>query len=201
MSESSKTLTVLGLLFAGFVSGFSVSQFLSKDSIFSGGSAVAASECSGEKWRPLAESADWTPKNECPAYPLRLSISSPGSLAYISSRSSQPDLIHERVVVNSSRPLPEGMKIFLAAQAVGSPNLHVSRERLYSNSENVATTIGSISLGFDFSKYDRVRLWAFAAADDGRVGDLYAGIEQLEKGVDNAYVSDPVELNIASTPD
>jgi hypothetical protein len=191
------TLKTLGWIVSGFVAGFAVSQFLSKESIFAGSSVVQ--QCTTDQWQQLAKTSDWTPKNECPAYPLRLSITSPGNQTFITPSKGYPNEIMEKVIVNLSRPLPTGTRLYLAAQDTDSSNLYVSDESLYSNSNGIATTIGSSKFGFDISKTKSIQLWAFATNDDDRIGDLYKDIQQLQDGTPNVYVSEPIQLNVAQT--
>jgi hypothetical protein len=194
------TLKTLGWIISGFVAGFAASQFLSKESIFAGSSVVQ--QCTTDQWQQLAKTSDWTPKNECPAYPLRLSVTSPGNQTFISPRKYVPNEISEKVVVNLSRPLPTGTRIYLAAQDTDSTNLYVSNATLYPKSDGIATTIGPSDLGFNLSKAKSIRLWAFATNDDDRIGDLYKDIQQLQDGTPDIYVSEPIQLNVvqASVP-
>lgn len=194
MTETN-TLKTLGWIISGFLAGFSASQFLSKESIFSGTSL--AEQCTADQWQQLARTSDWTPKNECPAYPLHLSITSPGNQTIIAPSKDYPNEIREKVIVSLSRPLPTGTRLYLAAQGTDSSNLYVSNANLYSNANGIAATIGSSNFNFDLSKQKSIQIWAFATNDDDRIGNLYKNIQQLQDTTQNVYVSEPIELNIA----
>lgn len=83
--ENNAVLYTLGLLFAGFVGGVATYKSVLE---------IAGSKTpntSSIAWNPIARAADWVPKSECPAFPVSLSLASPGagSALGVSTRCTQ----------------------------------------------------------------------------------------------------------------
>ena len=77
--ENNITLFVLGLLATGFASGFGAYKLL-----LDGGWELQT------PWQLEAKKANWRPANECPAYPVSVSITSPGNGSIIKVYGVQP---------------------------------------------------------------------------------------------------------------
>src|ERR1700722_1967973 len=119
--ENNPILWVLSLLLAGFLAGISAYKFLAD--MVTNKSEQTPSACSQTDWEATARKADWIPKLQCPAYPVSIKLTSPGSGSIISvSRYAIADM---DLIVQASRPLPSNEDVGFVVNQDNKANYYV----------------------------------------------------------------------------
>src|ERR1700691_2399091 len=173
------------VLVVGFVAGYGVHSALSTSPLF--GSAPKVD------WQMVARGSGWMPNNECPALPVVLDITSPGSNAMIEY--DHGSLLTD-VVVRSSRPLPESESVGLVVAELNGnynvifPSFSVNPTRTIFRED----TWASAPISGDAKK--SVNIWAFAIDDRSQIGSHYGGLDEIKAISPNLFLSPSVTVYI-----
>ena len=145
-----------------------------------------------EKWQETARKNDWIPISECPAFPVTVRITSPGSGAILEQSRNN---IHSRFVVETSRQIKDEHTIYLLVRRADESN-HYIADRLYGGA-----ALG-VELPFEVSEPTEVTFWALVVNTeipsyyDGKVGEIYTDIEQVKSIKQFLALSDPVRVTL-----
>jgi hypothetical protein len=111
--ENNFTIFVLGLLVTGFAAGIGAYKLLVEMTAQPPSQSAAPS---GLRWAEEAKKQDWVPKKECPAYPVSINITSPGSGSIVEKTDHvYYNSIGADLVVQASRPIPTPAQVSIVA--------------------------------------------------------------------------------------
>lgn len=186
--ESNPVWFASGIIIAGFIAGYSVSQALI-------GHTPISTEAN---WQKQAQDAGWILKADCAAYPLKVTISAPGDGSSIpfSTYGSSSALIKTAVVIQTNRPLPEANAVGYIWNQTGSPNYYVVMPSLTSDeNRKVFREEYGVELPFKPDGNAPVTLRAFVTDDAKKIGETYSSIDQVKASDPNVVFSEPLSLN------
>lgn len=187
--ENNLTLYTLGLLCTGFIAGIGVYRGVIE---IAGPKAVDMSQSA---WDSAARAAGWIPKTECPAFPIALTLTSPGAGSVVGARN---DAIYSDVVIQASRPLPSSNAVGLVLNQEGDPNHYVltSFGLRPDDSRRVFRSEKYIFLPFKVKPEGKLNMWAFVADDSAKLGTVYGSLGQIQKGSPEITISEKVVINL-----
>lgn len=119
--DNNLTIYTLTIAVASFGTGVAADRWAKE--IF--GPPSPSTECKTEVWQELARKAEWTPLSQCPAFPLKIQITSPGTGSTFQIDSYQPKRLNVPFVVSTSRPLPEVGDLGFVVKAKNTSNYFV----------------------------------------------------------------------------
>jgi hypothetical protein len=183
--ENNLTLYTLGLLLSGFLAGIGVY----KSALEIAG--PKAPDTSPSSWSPVARAADWLPKGECPAYPVSLALSSPGSGASVGVSG---ETIYSDVVIQASRPIPDANAVGLIVNHEGDNNYYVVRDfGLKADSiKKIFKSEKFIFLPYKPKSDGKLNIWAFTVDDENKLGTVYGGLDQVKDAASEMTISQKV---------
>lgn len=150
------------------------------------------------EWQTNARKEGWIPREECPAYPLKLQLVSPGDAAEIrvNPRSNEATLYTD-IVVRASRPVPEATDVGLVYSEEGTsryfvdfPYFDVDDARKLFRDEQF------ISIPFTPSATAQLNIWAIAVDDKRTLGTNYADIEQVLNASPGIVLSEKITVSL-----
>ena len=115
------TLWALSLAATAFAAGAATDRW-AKD-IF--GSPAQADECKAGNWQAIARKENWVPTSQCPAFPLKIQVSSPGTGTTLAVNETWPKTLRIPFVVSLSRPLGGDGDIGFVVKPKNSQNYFV----------------------------------------------------------------------------
>jgi hypothetical protein len=190
--ENNTTLSILGLLLAGFVAGIATYGFMA--GFGANKSRTNPASCSTQDWQPLARKSDWLPKLECPAYPVSIRINSPGTGSVLQK---DYEKIYTDLVIQTSRPLPETNSVGLVINEVGQPNFYVVFPNLVANeTRTIFRDSYSVSLPFDPDDGASVSLWAIVVQDRTQFGSNYSSLDQIKSSGSDVTISQATNIKV-----
>jgi hypothetical protein len=182
--ENNITLFVLGLLATGFGSGFTASKLLP------GGDMQSQTA-----WQLEAKKANWTPTSECPAYPVSISIASPGNGSVVKVFAS--DAIQEELVIHTSRPLPRSSSVGIISNVEGNMNYYLSFPSFSITANNmVFREYGILEFHKEVVSAENVNLWAVIVDDERKYGSIYSSLEQITSSSKDVTLSQKITLRV-----
>lgn len=187
--ENSPVLYTLGLLATGFVAGLGAYKGILEIA------GPRPTDISPSSWMPVARSSDWLPKSECPAFPVSLSLSNPGSGSLLGVSG---DTIYSDIVIQASRPLPETNVVGLILNQEGDPNFYVARS-FGLRADPVRRIFKSekfVFLPFEPKHEGKLHIWAFSADDANKLGTAYGSLEKVKQSVADITLSSAVVINV-----
>jgi hypothetical protein len=194
--ENNIVLSVLGLLAVGFGTGFGAQKMISEGST---PSSTNAPVCAAQvPWADTARKSDWVPKNECPAYPVSINVTSPGdgSTIKISSPPSDPYASTD-LVIQSSRPLPSSTSVGLIFNQEKLPNFYVVFPYLkIDESRKVFRIEQYVKLPFRPELNSALGIWAIIVDDKGKFGSVYSSLDQVKASGSDVTISPKISLNV-----
>lgn len=207
MSIREKIEDHLGLVISGFVVGGFVAGFAAYGTIKSvagqSGEHAGVADTSVINWEDNARQSGWVPKEECPAFPISLVISSPGDQSILSvSPASEGSELDADLVIRSSFPIAESMELGVVFNEEGSNNYYVSFPSLDDNeNRKIFRTPSYDNFWVPFVTADQatLHLWALAVDDKASIGTVFGSLEQI-KGSNETVVLSPkisVRLRVA----
>jgi hypothetical protein len=184
--ENNFTLFVLGLMVAGFLAGVGVYKALlelTRLPEVSGGA-------SAENWQEEAKRANWMPNADCPAYPVTISITSPGNGSIV--KGPEHSHFETEVVIQSSRPIPDSSQIGIITNIQGDGNYYLDFPSYNTDEKRTIFRI------YDFNDFNAeigrdkvVNLWAILV-------DNTMKFDQITSSTKDAVLS--AHINIALQP-
>jgi hypothetical protein len=193
--ENNLTLYTLGLLLTGFLAGLGTFKFLLEAT---GQATSVGMQCTGESWKPPARQAAWIPTSECPAYPLELKLSSPGSNTVVAMQAGRDRWFDTPLVVGASRPLPEKINIGIVFKPLDSPNYYV----LFPGFTEAGSRANFrrdlfVELPFALKKGMSIELRATVIDNRDKLGTVYSDLEQIRAADPSVFLSPPVQVRIS----
>ncbi len=163
---------------------------------------------SREVWQDEVRKKGWIPGNECPGYPTKLVISSPGqnSELFVVNEHNLDYKIDEYVVVESSRPYAgaDKLQVGLAYQPVGEPQSNCYLTFTFKgrswNEYKFCKVSWSENLSFDASKVSHMDIWAVLVTSENSVGKNYSSIDQIKTSGAVIALSDPIRVRLKLKP-
>jgi hypothetical protein len=192
--ENNLTLYTLGLLLAGFVGGIGTFKFLTE---LNPSQARAATECKSEIWEPIARKDDWVPKNECPAFPMDMKLTSPGDNSVVKIDPTFDYRLPTTLVIALNRPLPEKSSLGIIAKPSNEPNFYVFFPKFYA-SQNRTTyrSLDSINLPFSLQRSIKLELRTFLIDDREKIGDRFNSIDQIKGSDSSVFIGAPIIIQL-----
>lgn len=182
--ENNITLFVLGLLATGFGSGFTASKLLP------GGDLQSQTP-----WQLEAKKANWTPASDCPAYPVSISIASPGNGSVVKVYAG--DAIEEELVVHTSRPLPRSSVVGIISNVEGNMNYYLSFPSFEITANNtVFRKYEIVNFHKEVASAENVNLWAAIVDDESKYGSIYSSLEQITSSSKDVTLSQKITLRV-----
>jgi len=170
-------------MIAGFIAGYGVHSAITASPLF--GAVV--------DWQATAKAKGWIPNSACPALPVVLDISSPGSNATIEN---EYGVLHTDVIVRSSRPLPEAESVGIVFAEencdyyVIFPNFDINATRTVFREDRM--TISPIRA----DSHGSLNIWAFAIDDKTQIGSHYGTLEEINAISPNLFLSHSVTIYV-----
>ncbi len=136
------------------------------------------------EWTMIAKEKGWIPKEECPAFPVRLTLNSPGADAQVKYYiSGDKIVIRTPIVVGVSKPVNEKHRIGIILKYGKNKNVYVVFPDFKSTDSKVFTTRDSSSsmtfLPLGTSGNDELTFQACLVENDSVLGDVYGNFAQI----------------------
>jgi hypothetical protein len=185
-------LVVGGFVVAGFVAGFGA---------YGAVQAISSDRPSnvGSNWEEMARQEGWVPKGECPAFPISLTISSPGDQAIVDvSPREEYSRLNADLVIRSSYPIAESMDLGVVFNEEGSGNFYVQFPPLQAGeTRKVFRSLSDDFVApFKLSGSGQLNLWSMAVGDQSSVGSIYASLEQIRQSDETVVLSPKVSIQM-----
>jgi len=181
----------LSLIVAGFIAGFGTCKVMSD---MAGPTDLRGALSSETTWQDKARKADWVPRSECAAYPVSISLLSPGNGSVIDLSDST---LYADVVLQASRPVPETTVLGLVVNESEKANYYVLFPHLSADSEKkVFRRDTLLSLPFKPSPTSELNVWALLVDDQKKFGSVYSSIEQIKSNSIDVVLSPQVTLQL-----
>ena len=140
----------------------------------------------GEGWEASARKANWSPRADCPAYPVSVSLTSPGSGVRLKMRR---DTFYSDLVIQSTRAVPEASSIGLILNAAGDTNYYVIFPYLEANPSRTAFKRQLLELPFFPKDLSDIRVWTVLVADKSGFGAVYSSLDQVKAVSNDTFIS------------
>lgn len=202
MSLREKIEDHLGLIIGGFV----VAGFVAGFGAYGAIQSISADPGSGKvgNWEEIARQEGWVPKGECPAFPISLTISSPGDQAIVDVEPGQGfSELDADLVIRSSYPVAESMDMGIVFNEEGSGNFYVAFPLLDpgENRKVFRASSDRYWAPFKLSGSRQLNLWALAVEDQSSVGSIYASLEQIRQSDETVVLSPKVSIQLKEKSD
>lgn len=186
---------VFGLtaLAVGFGAGIGAPKLLSDASTSSASAALTT-----ETWQAAARTAGWTPKEECAAYPVSMSVTSPGNGSVLALSDGY---IREPIVIQANRPIPDNNAVGIVVHQEGTPNFYVLFEYFDANPNRTVFTDTYVKLPFTPEAKATLTLWSVLVDDKKRFGSVYTSIDQIKNSSAEVILSPGISVVAAGKPD
>lgn len=190
--ENNLTLFTLGLLFSGFVTGFTANEFIVSTI---DPSTRNETECKQEVWQAKARQEAWGPANECPAFTLDAKITSPGDGALINFNTSYSDRLEGPILISTNRPLPKQSNIGIIIKSSDSPNFSVVFPSFYTASNGSTFRMEHwANLPFRLQSGISLELRPLVADDKRKIGVQFTSIQQIKNIDPSVFIGESVFL-------
>ena len=149
------------------------------------------------EWQAKARREEWIPKNECPAYPVKLRITSPGnnSLIKLNKLIDKPHL-DTVFVITASRSIPETNDVGLIFHKYDDPNYYVIFPRFDKIEKRQIFRKSGFTLPFDITENKKFNVWALVVSNKESFGEHYSDINQIKLSTDDVTISDSIIINL-----
>lgn len=194
--ENHLGLYISGVAIAGFASGIAADRW-AKD-IF--GAPVPAPQCKAEQWEPLAREAQWTPLTQCPAFPIKLQITSPGNGTSFAIDRHRLRTLKIPFVVSASRPLPSISDIGFVVKPSSTPNHFVVFPGVYQIANTNSFRTYEIELPIDVTPGQEYSVRGIFIERKGVLGDRFTSIDQILAADPSIVLTDAVSVVAETTP-
>ena len=190
--ENNLTIYALSLAVMSFAAGIATDRW-AKD-IF--GHSASISECKADIWQGQAKRADWAPLSQCPAFPLKFSISSPGHGATFTFDKYQSHTLKIPFVISTSRPLPEIGDIGFIVKPKDSLNYFATFPLIsrVQGSNSYRASYG-IELPVNVLSGNEYEVRAVFVDKKHKFGDRFTGIPQILDTDPSVVLSDPITVS------
>jgi hypothetical protein len=192
--ENNLTIFFLTTLLAGFLAGISAYQGILQIS----GLETVAQGTSGSvaDWQDVARKQGWIAQAECPAFPISITITSPGNEAIVEFSDYLGGLLTD-VVVQATHPIPSSTQIGYVFNEEANPNYYVVFPEFYPNkSRQIFRDTTIIHLPFQPLDKSKLRIWAVAVPDRDTVGSVYSDTKQILNSSPGAVMSESISITI-----
>lgn len=191
--ENNLTIWALSLAATAFAAGVATDRW-AKDII---ADPTKTTECSTEKWQELAKKNDWMQASQCPAFPLRVQLSSPGSGTTLTFDEHSPKKLEIPFVVTLSRPLDKKGDIGFVVKPKNSQNYFVTFPPVSRISEtNSYRTISGIWLPIPIQKGTEYEVRGLLIDKEEKMGDRFTDLSQIMAADQSVMMTDPISLVI-----
>jgi hypothetical protein len=187
--ENNLTIAALSLAITSFAAGVATDRW-AKDVL---GSAAQALECKAEAWQELAKKAEWAPLAQCPAFPLKFNISSPGNGVTLAFDTSWEKTLRIPFVVSVSRPLPDVGDIGFVVKPKDSSNFFTVFPLISRVHDSNTYRAGyGIDLPVNVVSGNEYEIRAVFIDKKMKFGDRFTGIAQVQNTDPSVVLSDPI---------
>jgi hypothetical protein len=176
------------VLSTGFAIGFATDRW-AKEVL---GASTNVAECKPEVWEPIARKAEWMPLAQCPAFPLKLQITSPGNGTSFPINAHYPETLRIPVVVSASRPLPEVGSLGFVVKAKNSLNYFVAFPLVGRTRDTNTYRTNEIELPVHLSAGTEYEVRAVFVQRAEMLGDRFTSVEQILAADPSVVLTDPV---------
>ena len=152
------------------------------------------------EWEAKARENGWIVKDQCPAYPVKLQITSPGHNSNVELDNYRYRVLDTAFVVTASKSIPLENYLGLIFHKDGDPNYYVKfpNFEVKENRRIFRHRYESMNIPFDVVGGEKLSIWALLVSDKQSLGEHYSTIDQIELYTGDAIISDPIIINIKS---
>jgi len=180
-------------LLLGFGAGMKVEQWF-KEAVAPASSII---QCKAEIWKPLAQKADWLPMSQCPAYPLKMQISSPGNGTTVSIGSINKKTISTPFILSISRPLIGDSALGFVVKPSSSPNYYVIFPFFEQTKEtNSYRTRFGLELPINIQNDSKYEIRGLLIDKKDKLGDRFLDISQITDVDPSVVLTDAITVGI-----
>jgi hypothetical protein len=191
--ENNLTLWALSLAVTAFGAGVAADRWAKE--VFGTGHQV--SECKTERWQELARKSDWIPNAQCPAYPLKAQLSSPGTGTTLPFDESFTKTLRIPFVVSLSRPLGTDGDVGFVVKPKDSPNYFVVFPLISRTREtNSYRTEFGIELPVTVLKGNEYEVRGLLVDKKQKMGDRFTELSQILSADQSIILTEPVSVII-----
>lgn len=148
------------------------------------------------EWQQEATKVGWIQKTDCPAYPVTLRITGPGSSSSVPVRNRSDESIwRSDFVISSTRPIPKGNSVAIIAVNPTTSMHHIVWPLFERTSGNrVFRVNGFQAFPFPVENKGKVSFYAALVDDKKALSGLYSTLDQIKSAGADVALSAPTEL-------
>jgi|SRR5580700_1492440 hypothetical protein len=195
--ENNLVWFALTLSVSSFCVGIGAYKFVAEMTASKPESTAAACPQAETDWAVLARKAEWLPRADCPAYPVSISISSPGNGSVVSFDTYYPYTAYTDFVIKTSRPLPRNNSVGLIVNQPTQLNYYVLFPSFTVNDTRTVFRLRSLNLPFSPESDRLLNYWALIVADETQFGSIYSSLEQVRSSSTEVTLSEKTSVTVA----
>lgn len=192
--ENNLGLVIGGFVIASFAAGFGAYGAI--QSVASTAS-TASEQSHSASWQDDARKDGWLPRVECPAYPISLTISSPGDQAVVgwSSWGSEARFL-AALVIKSTYPIAETMQVGVVFNEEGTGNYYVEFSALLQSNDDrkIFRESEGFSVPFVPSGQKTINMWALAVDEPRSIGNVFSSLRQIQDSNPTVVLSPQIAI-------
>ncbi len=152
------------------------------------------------EWQTSARRSEWLPKNECPAYPIKMEIFAPGNGTvldniYLSAR--ETTIFHE-ILVRLNRPLTGNSDVGFVYNLEGSNVFYIDLPYMEKmKSETVLAKKNLFKIPQKIKSNSNLKIWSILAEKGNLLESRFSSIEQISALKEVTYISNPITVKIS----
>lgn len=191
--ENNLTLYTLTVSVTAFSAGVATDRW-AKDVI---GTTPQINECKTTEWQELARKDNWLPISQCPAFPLKAQISSPGSGTTFAFNDERKSTLWTPFVVSLSRHLGDDGDIGFVVKPKNSQNYYVVFPLiLRAGQTNAYRAEYGIELPVQIQKGNEYEVRGLLVDKKKKVGDRFTDVSQILRVDESVILTEPISITI-----
>jgi len=149
------------------------------------------------EWKSIAKSYGWALQEDCPAYPVNISISSPGNGSIINSR-DRGRLLETSFVVKSSRNLPKESDVGFIVKRKNDTNTYVVFPFNPEHNDRKVFRWREIYTPIETKEHNKLIIRAIVTSKKRLFGSVYTSEDQIYKLDDEIASSEEITISIGN---
>jgi len=188
--ENNVTLFMVSIAVPSFLAGMAVDQWAKSVST----TPPPQAACKTEEWQELARNSDWAPVAQCPAFPLKLQITSPGSEATFQRSISNPSWVDMPFVLSASRKPPVGTALGFVVRPQNAPNYFIVFPVLDKISDTTTYRASHLSLPVSITPNTRYEVRGVFVNQEQTLGDRFTSLAQILAADPSVILTEPITV-------
>jgi hypothetical protein len=184
--ENNLTLYTLGLLTTGFIAGFGAFKAIQD-------AKGAIPSPSAVSWETTARTAGWIPTSECPAFPISIALTSPGTGTIVNLSGN---FLYTDLVIQSTRPLPSGSCVGIIINQEGDTNYYIGKYTIDAADDERKVFLSKqfVFLPFKPNPGASLSIWSYVTTNRNQLGTVYNNLAQIKQAIPEIVISEGIKI-------